>query len=152
MASRSGWDEISPLFTWLATRFTGGTDLEVELLATGVSGDLAYTVAYERSMVSVHDEPLQPNTLRVTQVYRREDGDWKLIHRHGDGPLSTRDRPARHHVDVTVIGLRRVRCADLRSRGVAATVRPTTPTEGERCCELRIRRATRPDRPCALPT
>ena len=37
-------------------------------------------------MVSVHGGPRQPNTLRVTQVYRREDGDWKLIHRHGDGP------------------------------------------------------------------
>jgi ketosteroid isomerase-like protein len=23
-------------------------------------------------------------TLRVTQVYRREDGDWKVAHRHAD--------------------------------------------------------------------
>jgi ketosteroid isomerase-like protein len=22
--------------------------------------------------------------LRVTQVYRREAGDWKVVHRHGD--------------------------------------------------------------------
>jgi ketosteroid isomerase-like protein len=22
--------------------------------------------------------------LRVTQIYRREDGEWKLVHRHGD--------------------------------------------------------------------
>lgn len=25
-----------------------------------------------------------PYTLRVTQIYRREDGDWKVVHRHGD--------------------------------------------------------------------
>src|SRR5215207_5398532 len=30
--------------------------------------------------------PLQPNTLRVTHIYRREHGDWKLVHRHGDHP------------------------------------------------------------------
>jgi ketosteroid isomerase-like protein len=24
------------------------------------------------------------NELRVTQVYRREDGVWKIAHRHGD--------------------------------------------------------------------
>jgi ketosteroid isomerase-like protein len=23
-------------------------------------------------------------TLRATQVYRRESGEWKVIHRHGD--------------------------------------------------------------------
>jgi ketosteroid isomerase-like protein len=22
--------------------------------------------------------------LRATQVYRREDGEWKVVHRHGD--------------------------------------------------------------------
>jgi ketosteroid isomerase-like protein len=22
--------------------------------------------------------------LRVTQIYRREDGDWRIVHRHGD--------------------------------------------------------------------
>jgi len=26
----------------------------------------------------------QPVKLRVTLIYRREDGDWKLVHRHGD--------------------------------------------------------------------
>jgi ketosteroid isomerase-like protein len=26
--------------------------------------------------------------LRVTTVFRREDGDWKIVHRHGD-PLAS---------------------------------------------------------------
>ena len=26
------------------------------------------------------------NELRVTQIYRREHGVWKLVHRHGDNP------------------------------------------------------------------
>jgi ketosteroid isomerase-like protein len=25
-----------------------------------------------------------PWTVRVTHVYRREDGDWRIVHRHGD--------------------------------------------------------------------
>jgi ketosteroid isomerase-like protein len=25
-------------------------------------------------------------TLRVTHVYRREDGQWRIVHRHGDRP------------------------------------------------------------------
>jgi ketosteroid isomerase-like protein len=30
--------------------------------------------------------PLKPRdyTLRVTQVYRREEGEWKVVHRHAD--------------------------------------------------------------------
>jgi ketosteroid isomerase-like protein len=24
------------------------------------------------------------STVRVTHVYRREDGEWKIVHRHGD--------------------------------------------------------------------
>jgi ketosteroid isomerase-like protein len=34
--------------------------------------------------------PLDPYTLRVTHVYRREDGEWKIIHRHADAPPAGR--------------------------------------------------------------
>jgi ketosteroid isomerase-like protein len=34
--------------------------------------------------VSVDGVPVEPYTLRVTQEYRREDGEWKVVHRHGD--------------------------------------------------------------------
>jgi ketosteroid isomerase-like protein len=49
-----------------------------------VSGDLAYTVELEHTSVSIDGVPVEPYTLRVTQVYRREDGEWKVVHRHGD--------------------------------------------------------------------
>ena len=35
-------------------------------------------------MSEVDGGPVEPYTLRVTQVYRREDGQWKVVHRHGD--------------------------------------------------------------------
>ena len=28
--------------------------------------------------------PLEPYILRVTHAYRREDGQWKIVHRHAD--------------------------------------------------------------------
>ena len=53
------------------------TAYEIDLVAAGASGDLAYTVAYEHTTVSIEGTP-RTYTLRVTQIYRREDGEWKL--------------------------------------------------------------------------
>ena len=44
---------------------------------------MAYTVGYEHTQASVNGEPRR-YTLRATQVYRREDGEWKVAHRHAD--------------------------------------------------------------------
>jgi ketosteroid isomerase-like protein len=30
------------------------------------------------------DGRVEPITVRVTHVYRRDDGAWKIVHRHGD--------------------------------------------------------------------
>jgi ketosteroid isomerase-like protein len=80
----SGWDEVSRTFRWVASLFSNNTAYDFELVAAGVSGDLAYTVGYERHTTSVDGGPVEPHTLRVTHVYRREDGEWKIVHRHGD--------------------------------------------------------------------
>ncbi len=60
------------------SRFSNCTACSFELIAAGVSGDLAYTVGYERSSRSVDGGPVEPSTLRVTRVYRRENGEWKI--------------------------------------------------------------------------
>ncbi len=90
---KSGVAEVSRTFRWVASRFSDCTAYEFELVAAGVSGDLAYTVGYERSSVSVDGAPVT-NTLRVTHVYRREDGEWKIVHRHGDFPPVDQSPPA----------------------------------------------------------
>ncbi|HEX5440558.1 MAG TPA: nuclear transport factor 2 family protein [Ktedonobacterales bacterium] len=79
-----GWDEVSQLFRWLGAEFSNCTSYRFDLIAAGVSGDLAYTVGYEHTAVSWEGAPLEPYTLRVTHAYRREDGEWKIVHRHGD--------------------------------------------------------------------
>ena len=80
----SGWERVSNTFRWVAARFSQGGTFQLEIIAAGVSGDLAYTVGYEHSVASVDGEAARPNRLRVTHVYRREDGEWKIVHRHGD--------------------------------------------------------------------
>ena len=81
-----GSEEARQVFHWLATRFSDLTDYRYELVAAGASGDLAYTLGYEHFTVSIDAGPVAPITLRVTHLYRREDGEWKTIHRHADAP------------------------------------------------------------------
>jgi SnoaL-like domain len=52
------------------------------------SGDLAYTVGFERGEVSVDANAPASMTIRVTHIYRRIDGEWYLVHRHADFPPS----------------------------------------------------------------
>jgi ketosteroid isomerase-like protein len=81
----SGWKEVDKTFEWVASKFSNCESFRLEVIAAGVSGDLAYTVGYEDSLASRDGGPARPNRLRVTHVYRRENGEWKIVHRHGDG-------------------------------------------------------------------
>jgi ketosteroid isomerase-like protein len=85
---RRGWDEVSATFDWLAGRFSDLRDYDFDLVAAGASGDLAYTVGFEHKTV-VADGETTTYTLRVTHIYRREDGEWRIVHRHGDHPPVT---------------------------------------------------------------
>jgi ketosteroid isomerase-like protein len=80
----SGWPEVESLFDWLASNFSNGATYDLELTAAGVSGDLGYVVGSEHSSASVSGEPLASIALRVTLIFRREDGEWKEVHRHAD--------------------------------------------------------------------
>ncbi len=92
--SASGWDEVNQLFHALGSHFSDCTSYRFELVTAGVSGDLAYTVGYEHTSVSWDGVPLEPYTLRVTHVYRRENGEWKIVHRHADRVASDQSPPA----------------------------------------------------------
>lgn len=82
----SGWADVGPAFDTVASWFGGCTDYDIELLAASASGDTAFTVCFEHTSASVAGEPRRYR-LRVTHGYRREDGEWRIVHRHGDrGP------------------------------------------------------------------
>jgi ketosteroid isomerase-like protein len=76
---------LTETFRWVGTRFKSGT-LVPEDVVSFESGDLAYTVGFERGDVVVDGGAPMPMTIRVTHVYRRIDGEWRLMHRHADFP------------------------------------------------------------------
>jgi ketosteroid isomerase-like protein len=91
-----GWDEVSRIFRWVGARLgaTSISDFHIDLEVVDVSGNLAYTVGYECFNASVDGGPAEPVKLRVTHIYRRENGEWKVVHRHGDfAPID--ESPAR---------------------------------------------------------
>ena len=83
--SAQGWAQLEPMFKKVASWFSDPVSYEFELIAAGASGDLAYAVGYERNEVVVEGKP-GTYTLRATHVFRREDGEWRTVHRHADFP------------------------------------------------------------------
>jgi len=83
--SASGRQELDELFADLAESFSDCTSFEFELLEAEVRGDTAYTVGFEHTSASVNGVP-RSYTLRATQIYRREGGEWKVAHRHASAP------------------------------------------------------------------
>lgn len=79
-----GWEEVSGIFEHIAARFSDCESCEWEVVAAGVSGDLAYVAAIERTTCSVAGSPPSLYSLRSTTVFRREGGEWKVVHRHAD--------------------------------------------------------------------
>jgi ketosteroid isomerase-like protein len=80
----TGWPEVESLFDWLASNFSNGGFYEPDVTAAGVSSDLGYVVGAEHSAASVGGESPAAIELRVTLIFRREDGVWKEVHRHAD--------------------------------------------------------------------
>ena len=90
-----GGRAVRERYDWAVKRFRpSGGKMEYTYLTIGVNGDLAYTVTIDRGAVHLIDQaaPL-PMALRVTTIFRKESGAWKLIHRHED-PLITKTPPA----------------------------------------------------------
>ncbi|HEY6741065.1 MAG TPA: nuclear transport factor 2 family protein [Lapillicoccus sp.] len=78
-----GQREVDELFTALERSFSDCTSYTFELRAYDVVGEMAFTVGLEHTATSIDGDP-STYTLRATQVYRREGGDWKVAHRHAD--------------------------------------------------------------------
>jgi ketosteroid isomerase-like protein len=89
--ARAGWDEVHDTITWVASAFGDCQTYDYELVSAGVDGDFAYTCGFERYTATRPNGEIVRNELRVTQVYRRENGEWKIVHRHGDHAMPDPD-------------------------------------------------------------
>ena len=88
-----GYQQLTETFRWVGSRFTSG-QLVPEHVAVCTSGDIAYSVGFERGEVAVDDGPTRPMTIRVTHIYRRCGDTWRLVHRHADFPPADQRRSA----------------------------------------------------------
>jgi NAD(P)H-dependent FMN reductase/ketosteroid isomerase-like protein len=70
-----------------ARAFGRGATGHLEILQSGSSGDLAFWTGLQHAEVHMQGKKTAM-TLRITEVFRFEDGNWKLVHRHADMPPS----------------------------------------------------------------
>lgn len=84
--SQFGWDKVSETCRWVASRFSDVSDFHFDVEVVEVDGGMAYTLDFERFNGSIAGRPVEPVLVRVTHIYRREDGAWKIVHRHADNP------------------------------------------------------------------
>jgi len=83
--SVSGADAVSTRYRIDAATFASGGRSRFEILQQEISGDLAFWTGFQVASVRMkdHKEPIEMR-IRVTEVFRRTDGHWQLVHRHAD--------------------------------------------------------------------
>jgi ketosteroid isomerase-like protein len=77
-----GWDEVRGPWAQVAELASGGQVKLADQLIQ-VSGDMAYEVGTEQGHFKLAGEQVSIDQ-RVTNIYRREGGAWKIVHHHAD--------------------------------------------------------------------
>src|SRR5918994_6118459 len=80
-----GWDEVAKVSDRTASQVRDGELVSVEIVEKLVTSELAYVVEIERVKAKIGgSEDITPFALRVTMIFRPEEGTWKIVHRHAD--------------------------------------------------------------------
>ena len=84
-----GWTQVVETMKRAASNYRDGEASRFDRVSENLSPDLAYIVEVEhlRSKIGGRAE-VTPVSLRVTTIFRREDGRWRIVHRHAD-PITT---------------------------------------------------------------
>jgi ketosteroid isomerase-like protein len=80
-----GWDAVSRRWDWAGSQFKGGS-VKHENISTVITPEMFFVTDIEtywdQSVVNVEGKTGWSN--RVTHVFRREAGEWRLVHRHAN--------------------------------------------------------------------
>ena len=90
-----GWPDVSNTLQAAAGRFRNGRVAAFDIRSRFVSGDLAWCHEIERGQAMLGGRAeLEEFVLRVTSIYRREDGQWRIVLRHADPIVAPRPSDA----------------------------------------------------------
>jgi|SRR5215213_1176312 len=86
-----GWEQVAATMERAASNLKDGEITSFETLAKYVTPELAYVVWIERNEAKVGgSEDMALIALRVTMIFRPEQGTWKIVHRHADTVTTAR--------------------------------------------------------------
>jgi ketosteroid isomerase-like protein len=88
-----GFEQVAETMKRAAANYRDGEASGFEQLSKHVTADLAYVVEVERFNARIGGrQEITPLSLRCTSIFRREEGRWRLVHRHAD-PITTMRAP-----------------------------------------------------------
>jgi ketosteroid isomerase-like protein len=80
-----GWDGVAAAMRRTSPSYRDGRAIGFDRINEYVDSDLAYISELERLEAKVAGRDyFQPVNLRTTSIFHREEGTWKLVHRHVD--------------------------------------------------------------------
>ena len=83
---QTGWEEVRASWEQAAQAFSDGKVSLVSLVVVPLADDVAYTLGTEHGQAKLGDERVGIDW-RVTNIYRRDEGEWKMVHHHTDVSL-----------------------------------------------------------------
>ena len=90
-----GWPAVQNTTARAAGHYADGRAIGFDEVSKYETPKLAYTVELEYYETKVGGSPdVTPVSLRVTTVFRREEGGWRVVHRHADPATTPRGSDA----------------------------------------------------------
>jgi ketosteroid isomerase-like protein len=84
-----GWNQIAETLERAASQVREGEVVGIERISGYATADLAYIVEIEHNRMKIGGATeIVSFSLRATTIFRREDGEWRIVHRHAD-PITT---------------------------------------------------------------
>lgn len=88
-----GADAVATRYEKDSHSFEGDPKNSFEILQMAASDGIAYWVGFQRALVHLKGVPDPvPFNLRITEIFRRENGDWKMVQRHADSLIEEQKR------------------------------------------------------------
>jgi ketosteroid isomerase-like protein len=82
-----GAQDVASRYLADAKTFHSNGTTHIEAIQSAHAGDLGFWTGFQIAKVQIADAPQEVEMpIRVTELFRRIDGEWRLIHRHADLP------------------------------------------------------------------